>query len=174
MAGRKALLLIDFQRDFLAESGKMPVARAQIEPVIAAANVAVAQARSEGAEIVAIGNEFRRTDWIANIFRKGAAIAGSEGARWDERVDRAGAFYFPKWQSDAFGNPALNRFLGERGVNEVILAGLYADACVTATAKAALSRGFKVRILADAVAAGSDSARAKALTRLAEQGATIV
>ena len=31
------LLLIDFQRDFLADDGRMPVARSQVAPVLAAA-----------------------------------------------------------------------------------------------------------------------------------------
>ena len=33
---RRALLLIDFQRDFLAGDGRMPVARNQVGPVLAA------------------------------------------------------------------------------------------------------------------------------------------
>ena len=172
--GKRALLLIDFQRDFLADDGRLPVARNQVEPVIAAANGAVAKARTEGAAIIAIGNEFRHADWIANIFRRLAALAGSDGARWDERVDRAGATYFPKWSSNAFANPALGAFLDQLGIDTVTLAGLYANACVTATAKGALRRGLKVEIVADAVAAGSDRARAKAIEPLARRGVKIV
>ena len=34
-APRRALFLIDFQRDFLADDGRMPVARDQVAPVLA-------------------------------------------------------------------------------------------------------------------------------------------
>jgi nicotinamidase-related amidase len=170
---RKALLLIDFQCDFLAESGRMPVARHQIEPVIAAANKAVVDANTNGADVVAIGNEFSPSDRLMNLVRRGAAIAGSSGARWDARVPIAGATYFPKWRSDAFCNPALSRFLQERGIGEVILAGLFARACVTATAKGALARGLKVSILRDAVADASNRAREAALNHLARCGVRV-
>jgi len=169
----RALLLIDFQRDFLADDGRLPVARTQVGPVIAAANAAVATARADGALVIAIGNEFRRSDLVANLFRRHAAMAGSEGARWDDRVDRAGATYFPKWAGNAFSNPALGSFLTEHGVRTVTLAGVYADACITATAKGALARGLKVEILADAVAAGNDDARSRALDRLHAKGVAI-
>lgn len=171
---RAALLLIDFQRDFLASDGRLPVARSQVEPVIAAANAAVARARAQGDAIVAIGNEFPRRAWIANLFRKFSALAGSRGATWDERVDRAGAAYFPKSQADAFGNPALGDFLKAQRIGEVTLAGLFANACVAATANGAMAHGLKVNVLADAVAAGSDAARAGALRRLERRGAHIV
>jgi nicotinamidase-related amidase len=56
---RRALLLVDFQQDFLADDGRMPVARDQIGPVLAAARAAISQAQRDGDLIVKIGNEFR-------------------------------------------------------------------------------------------------------------------
>lgn len=174
MVTHKALLLIDFQRDFLRSDGRMPIARDQIEKVITAANHAVAAARADGDTIIAIGNEFLPTDRLMNFFRRNAAITGSTGAAWDQRVDRDGAAYFPKWRSDAFCNPALETLLKVRDINQVVLTGLYATACVTATAKSALARGYRVDILGDAVADSSDRARKRALDRLASHGANIV
>ncbi|HYY31474.1 MAG TPA: hypothetical protein VE860_26265, partial [Chthoniobacterales bacterium] len=60
-------------------------------PVIAAANEAVVAANMSAAEVVAIGNEFSPADRLMNLVRRGAAIAGSSGARWDDRVPIAGA-----------------------------------------------------------------------------------
>lgn len=174
MTARRALLLIDFQRDFLREDGRMPVARNQVAPVLEAARRAVAEARAKGDAIIAIGNEFRPSDRIANLFRKHAAMAGSAGARWDERLPVEGARYFPKWQGSAFCNPDLGRFLEGEGIDEVALAGLYASACVTATARAALGRGLKVEILADAIADRGDAAREQALRRLEKRGAAVI
>jgi len=173
MTVKTALLLIDFQRDFLAPDGRMPVARGQIESLIAAANKAIADARARGEEVVAIGNEFPRSDVVQNFFRRNAALAGSPGAAWDERIPVTGAPYFRKWRSDAFCNPALEEFLREHLVGQVTLAGLFASGCVSATAKGALARGFRVTILGHAVADSSGQARDTALERLARRGASV-
>jgi nicotinamidase-related amidase len=167
---RRALLLIDFQYDFLAADGRMPVDRSQIESVVEAAGAAIARAKDADDLIVRIGNEFRPSDLIGNIIRHRAAIAGSPGSAWDPRVDTADSFYVSKWKGSAFCNPELPRLLEHFNVGEVRIAGLYARACVTATARAAKARGLKVILLTDAIACQSDSSRSAALTRLASRG----
>jgi nicotinamidase-related amidase len=166
MSARRALLLIDFQRDFLDADGRMPIARHQVEPLIVETRRAVEAARKEGMDVIAIGNEFRPGDWL-NFFRRNAAIAGSPGAAWDARLPIAGIPYFPKTQSDAFSNAELRRYLAERGTEEVILTGLQSKACVSATARGARKAGLRVRVLARAVADTSDRARKHALRKLA-------
>ncbi|MGE5289407.1 MAG: cysteine hydrolase family protein [Micromonosporaceae bacterium] len=170
----RALLLIDFQDDFLADHGRMPVTRNQVEPVLAAARAAIAQARARGDLIVQIGNEFRPHDLIGNLLRRGAAISGRPGTRWDPRFAAPGAVYVAKWKSDAFCNPALENLLREHHIQEISVAGLYARACVAATTKAALARGFQVHVLADAVACRSDASREAALGRLRGFGAQVI
>ena len=48
----RALLLIDFQDDFLADNGRMPVARNQVGPVMAATRAAIIQAQARGDQII--------------------------------------------------------------------------------------------------------------------------
>ncbi len=171
---RRALLMIDFQRDFLNSSGRMPVDRNQVSPVLSAAAKAMADARAAGDLIVAIGNEFRPGDLLMNLLRRYASIAGSEGARWSDKLPLEGTPYFPKWAESAFVNPELDRWLQAHGVKTLVLTGLMAKACVTATAKDALARGYEVQILADAVACKSDASRARALARLKARGAVLL
>jgi nicotinamidase-related amidase len=173
-AGRRALLLIDFQRDFIESSGRMPVARNQVAPMLSAAARAIAEARQSGDPVVAIGNEFRPGDWLMNLLRRHASIAGSEGARWTEKLPLGDAQYFPKWAGSAFVNPALDPWLRDRAVTTLVLAGLQAKACVAATAKDALAKGYAVRILTDAVACVSDASRSRALARLEARGAVLI
>jgi len=170
--GRQALLLIDFQKDFLASDGKMPVARDQVAGVLSATRAAIDQARGDGALIVMIGNEFPPGDRIGNLLRHHAAIAGSAGAAWDERAapGPADAVYLPKWKGSAFCNRELGELLAREGVDQVTLCGLYARACVMATAREAQSRGLSVTVLRDAVACRSNGSRAAALSRLARRG----
>jgi len=171
---RRALLLIDFQEDFLAPGGRMPVDQRQVASVIAAAQQAVAEAQRDGDLIVKVGNEFRRSDVIGNAFRHRAAIEGSPGAAWDTRIDPSGATYVPKWKPDAFCNPGLEKVLEEAHVGQIRLAGLYAKACVSATARGALKRGFSVQVIGDATACSSDKSRQDALDKLRRKGIEIV
>ena len=97
---KRALLLIDFQRDFLRDDGRMPVDADQREPAVAAANCVAAVAKARGDAVIAIGDAFRRGEWT-NLFRRFAAQAGSEGARSDERVAIDGAPCFAKWRGGA-------------------------------------------------------------------------
>lgn len=167
---RRALLLIDFQNDFLRDDGRMPVCRAQVQSLLATTRDAINSAQVAGIPIIAVGNEFPPGAHIANFFRRHAAIAGSPGARWDDRLPLGDILYFPKWKGDAFCNPGLARKLTELGTEEVILAGVYARGCISATARGALARGFRVRILAPAVACATDRSRAFALGRLSRRG----
>jgi nicotinamidase-related amidase len=164
-------MLIDFQRDFLRPDGRMPVAARQVEPVLAAAARAMAFARASAIAVVAIGNEFEPRDWVGNLFRRRASIRGSPGALWDERLPLDGARYLPKARSDAFSNPQLEATLRSLGVKRIVVAGLFAQACVSATVGSALARGFEVSLLVDAIAGSSDSSRERAIGRLVKCGA---
>jgi nicotinamidase-related amidase len=170
--GRRALLLIDFQRDFLADDGRMPVARHQVTGVLVATRMAIDRAQAGGDLVVRIGNEFRPRDRIGNLLRHHAALAGTSGTEWDARAEVSGAdsHYLAKWKGSAFCNPELGDLLAREAVTDVVLCGLYARACVTATAKAALARGLQVTVLRDAVACRSDGSREAALHRLARTG----
>jgi nicotinamidase-related amidase len=128
---------------------------------------------ADGDLIVRIGNEFRRRDRIGNLLRHHAAMAGSAGAAWDDKVPAAGSAYLPKWKPSAFCNPQLGELLTREGVGQVTICGLYARACVTATAKGAQSRGLRVVIIRDAVACRSDRSREAALQRLKRRGAEL-
>lgn len=171
---RRALLLIDFQDDFLSAKGRMPVCRSQVEPVLAAAVRAAARAKKQGDEVVAIGNEFRRGDHLMNLLRRNASIAGSPGSKWTEALPLAGVKYFPKWAGSAFVNPELEDWLRARSVGTVAISGLLAKACVTATARDALARGYGVELVADAIACSSDGSRTRALAALAAKGARVI
>jgi nicotinamidase-related amidase len=171
---RRALLLIDFQADFLDTRGRMPVNLGHVQPLITATRRAINEARLVDDLIVKLANEFRPKDVIGNLIRHHAAIQGSPGTIWDRRVDPPGALYIAKWEANAFCNPELVTLLEDAHVSEVCLAGLYARACVTATAKSAHQRGFAVRVIGDATACRSDRSRRRALDRLRRAGIEVL
>jgi len=58
---------------------------------------------------------------------------------------------FEKRRTDAFASRALEAWLVEREVDELLLAGVDAAYCVAMTARGGLNRGYRVRLVADAV-----------------------
>jgi nicotinamidase-related amidase len=115
---------MDLQRDFLEENGRMPVGKNDADPVIASANRLLKHAESAGWLQVFIKNEYRKADWIGNLFRKGAAIEGSIGAEIDPRIPLpTGALVVSKAKPDAFTNLALAEIL--RGAGIRIPVGVY-------------------------------------------------
>lgn len=155
---RTAVLLMDLQRDFLADSGaRMPVAPADAERVIAVANAVLDGRLLDGALPMVVANAFPPDDRIGNLVRRGAALAGSPGAQLDERVHwRTGLRRFDKRQADAFSHPGLEAQLRQDGVRRLVIVGVFAEGCVLRTALGALKRGFEVWVPRDGV--GSDHA----------------
>jgi nicotinamidase-related amidase len=168
-----ALLVLDMQNDFLRADGKRPVDVAQVPALIEHVNAAIAEAGARGIAVVHIANEFPRRS-LLNLLRSFCAIAGSDGAKLDDRVCRDGAAYVPKERGDAFTNPALEALLAERGVRHVVLAGVFADHCVLSTARGAIARGYRVSVLARGVAGASRRATTRGLHAMEALGATIL
>jgi maleamate amidohydrolase len=169
-----AVLAVDLQRDFLADDARMPIARAQVEPLLRASNAVLDAAHERGWPVVTIGNEFPPGDWLRNLVRRGAAIRGTAGAAIDPRVHPVSDAYFPKDRRDAFTNPALDAWLRDKQVGHVVVLGVMANACVRATVLGARNRGYRVAVVRDAVGAPTDGARETALARMAGAGVEVV
>jgi nicotinamidase-related amidase len=168
-----ALMLIDFQSDFLDDAGRMPVARNHVEPALSAAASAARLYKQHGQPVVAIGNQFRRRDYVMNLLRGYAALEGSPGARWDPRLPLDDIAFFAKWETSAFCNPDLATWLTSRRIGTLVMCGLMARACVSATATEAMKRGFTVILFEPAIACASDRSRARALKQLERKGARL-
>lgn len=170
----EALLLLDFQYDFLHPNGRLPIASHQVEGILACTQEAIATAQQKGDPIITISNAYRRHQWVGNIFRRGAAIEGSPGAARHEYVVAPETLSLQKWRRSAFSNPGLENMLRERQVTHIVLAGLFAKACISATTRAALKRGFAVSLLEPAIGCTSDQSKGASLRRLEQLGATVV
>lgn len=172
-ASRAALLVMDMQVDFLAADGRYPVAPSMVDGMLASTNALLDRAASLGIEVAYIGNEYKPWDLFWNLVRHGAAMQGSDGARLDPRLHHVTRHYFAKDQNDAFSNPGLNRFLLEQKVGQLLIAGVYTNACVFDTAREALKHGYQVTVLSDAVAAGDERVSQESCDRLLALGARV-
>lgn len=168
-----ALLLLDYQHDFLEPTGKMPVSSTHVEPMLASTQLVLDRASDQCAHVVAVTNEFPPSQIIRNLLRRRAALAGTRGASWDPRIAAPGAIRLAKSKPSAFSNPRLMDLLDAAGIREVAVAGLYARACVTATVKDAVRFGLHVTLLENALACRDDRSRAAAVARMASFGAEV-
>ena len=170
----KALLLIDLQIDFLSDNGRLPVGAANAERVILIANRMIALFEEHRWPIVVIGNQFKRSDVIANFFRRYSALEGSEGGRIDPRVIVHGAQHFSKAQSSAFSNHAFSEFLQTADIHDVAICGVYAEGCVRATALDAVKAGLDTVVLSDGVTSNRNSKHKWALSHMIKRGVRVM
>ncbi len=91
----------------------------------------------------------------------------------DPRVKQVSSAYVSKAEGNAFSNPSLGAFLRAAGARDLIMLGVFAAACVTATTRGALRAGYRVTLVRDAIGAGSDGARDRALAKLERAGARV-
>ena len=167
---KSALLIIDIQNDFTGEKARMPVDNRQAETMIAHLNRLTDALDLAETEVIYIGNEYEKRD-LLNVFRNFAAVKGSEGAKLDRRLRKAGNVYFSKKRGNAFSNPELGVYLRKLGVSELFISGLKAEFCVYATLKAALKQHYKTTVLTDCIATTSDKKRQSMIGKYRKLGA---
>ncbi|MFJ4798705.1 cysteine hydrolase family protein [Kitasatospora purpeofusca] len=161
---RSALLVVDLQNDFCA--GPLAAARFPGDPErlarVAANSVrAVELARAAGLDVLFVrflgdpvhqGPAWRRRD--ALLGKRPKCLEGSWGAEFHGVRPRPGEEVFTKRAVfDAFLDERLEPYLRRRGIEHLVLAGLFADVCVDSTARTAFQLGFHLTVLRDCTAA---------------------
>jgi nicotinamidase-related amidase len=151
-AGRagKAVILVDLQEDYTGPNAKQPYPDSA--RLVSAANQLIEAARAGGWPVylvrVAMPN-----DWYHRLMTGGTAVAGTQGAELDARLERtADMVEIVKTKSDAFSNPLLDAQLAARRVGQLYIAGLDAKFCVKQTIGGALNRGYAVNVVREGIA----------------------
>lgn len=151
-----ALVLVDVQEDFVPPGGRPPVAERQFQTIAGATNRLVEKASPLGVDVVYVESR--------------PSPAGGPEAR----PVRGKAPIFAKGRADAFSNPDLDRYFRSRSIDHLVLAGTSVDRSIYYTAEGAMNRGYKVKVVGDAVGAASDERRDRALERLQREGIEII
>jgi len=171
--GATVLVLIDYQEDFLDPNGRMPIASNQIEPMLKATNEMVAAARGQLVPVVYTMAEHTPFDMIGNVTRHYAAMRYESGSTLDPRVDSYAGVYFTKSEPGAFTNPQFEAHLQVLDCGRLVIAGVYANRAVIATAKQAIARGYRVTVISDAIGAATEEQRDAALGEMKKDGVQI-
>ncbi len=163
---RTALLVIDVQCDFAAESGKLGRAGVDMAPLWPAqANLErlLPAARAAGASVVLARLVTRaETDGVAlrQLYRRqgqnedalALCRAGTAGADYHRIRAEPGDIEVEKPLYSCFHGTGLGARLRVRGVDTLVVCGFTSECCVEASVRSAFERDFHVFVVADACA----------------------
>jgi len=172
-APRKALVIIDLQRDITEKDGRMVMNLQQTDRIIGNINRILSKHGKGDLPVVYITKEFEKNS-IVQLLTNNALLPGSPGAGIDPRIRIVGGNRFVKHVSDAFSNRGLDGFLVKNSVNHLYVAGVDAEYCVDRTVRAALNRNYKVTVISDAVGSGSDGKRDAKISEFERLGMEII
>lgn len=169
---RSALVMIEFQREWLDADGKlggMIQDRAQFEAAVTGGRRALEAARASGLSVAHVGYSFSPgyPELAAPEYGMDAAIIQGEtfvgrGAEFaDAFAPQEGEFVASgRVGVSAFAGSNLDAFLRRKGIDTLFLAGFALQACVESTARQAKDIGYQVYIVEDAVSAFTAEQRA--------------
>ncbi len=170
----KALFVMDMQKDFTEETGRLPVEMSQAEGALTNINDLIQSSGKQRMDVIYIRNEFPRRAFLANRFRNFAAVAGEEGSEFDDRLILSGGPVFTKKHPDAFSNGMLKNYLKANGIGVIYITGVYTDQCVLRTALKAVKNGYRVICLEDAVAGKNEKRVTRAVRKMDRAGISIM
>ena len=141
MSDKKALIVIDLQKDYLWDKRK-PMFNYDTETLVGNVNRAIASYKDAGYDIIYIKHILPKIMWGV-----GFSIRGTEGAELFEGVNVVSDKIFEKNRSNTFTAKLFREYVKKQGYREMVLCGLDECGCVGATAKGAVKAGIKVRML---------------------------
>jgi nicotinamidase-related amidase len=163
-----ALILIDLQNDYFADP---ELARCR-DDLVERCNQLMARARASGAPVVEVQTVHARdkSTWALNMREddQGMALEGTSGAA---RLDglREPDRVVVKARDSAFFGTDLDRWLVDREVDRLVLAGVSTESCIAATAVDAYAHDLRVVLVEDATASIEWQLHDQTLERLHEQ-----
>lgn len=172
--GKPALLVIDYQHDFIDEDGAIPC----LNGLQAAINTVPLIEKAREAKIpVIFTQEFHRNPKVYGPYDLGREIDGSDpihcvtGTRGWELVDevlplKETDYLIQKPRYSTFIGTDLDLILRSHGIETIIITGVCTNICVHYNAVDAHQRDYRVRVVEECVAGTSLEAHEAALTQI--------
>jgi nicotinamidase-related amidase len=170
MENKTALLVIDIQEAMTGKDASIDFGYERCAGLITNANRLVEHAQKNGWEIAYVAEAVPWYNLVPAAVTGFRFMKGSKGAAFDRRLNIVNDNVFDKMFASAFSNRRLKKFLEERDVERLVICGLAADACVTATSKGGLARGFRVTVASDACTSKTDEMAQDAFRKIQDEG----
>ena len=168
-----ALLIIDLQRGVTEAEGPYSIGGERSEQLLQNVLEHLQIVREKGYQVIFIVNQWPAWRFLENWWFDNAFRVGSPWADLDPRLGTP-EILLVKSYADAFSNPNLDLLLRQKQVDKLLVAGLFADACIYATVKTAIKKGHTVGVLANAVVTKKAENLVTALSALEKIGAEII
>ena len=139
MSDRKAVIVIDLQKDYLWDKRK-PMFTYDTEKLIGSVNSNIASYKEKGYDVIYIKHILPKLMWGVGFSIK------------DTGLNIVSDLCFEKNRSDTYTSRPFREHMEKNGYSEVVLMGLDECGCVGATAKGAAKAGTKVKIPEDCIA----------------------
>ena len=173
MLDKTALLVIDIQKAATGKGAKIKFGFARGGDYITNINRLISYGQKIGWEICYVAAVIEWHDLLAAAFTRFAFMKGSDGIKFDERLNVINNNVFEKRRPSALSSRKLVDFLKVKGIEQLVLCGLAADACVSATAISAIQKGYNVTVVSDCSVGFTDERAKVAFEKLAKQGIKI-
>jgi nicotinamidase-related amidase len=173
---KSALILIDFINEIVDEKGKFAgkgyPAFVKTHNVLANVNAAIGKARERGIPIIFVrvgfSPDYREWPESSPLFvaakKFGALKLGTWATEIHESLHRTDAdFFVTKHRVSAFYATSLEAILRTLKVDTILLGGVATDLAVQSAAREAHDRDYRVVVLENLCAAGSEEDHAQAL-----------
>jgi nicotinamidase-related amidase len=169
-----ALLVIDMQKELTSPDARICVSQPDIETIIRNINNFLKAPFSRGMTVIYLLYRPGTKGPKNGLARRPGTETPLSLHEVDPRIIRSGSIVFSRERPDAFTSSAFCDYLKKSRIERLFVSGIVAEGCVYATAMQALSRGFDVTLLADAVAGSSRNAALEVLDRLKRSGARVL
>lgn len=160
---KSALLVIDIQNDFTNPDGKSSVRAKDAENCIATINSLSTHFIDANQKVITVSNVWENP--FRGMLFGFAARKGSWGAQLNNSLVFSADTAFEKSRPSCFSNKQLVSYLQRAAIKHVYVVGVKANQCVQATIKHGHSIGFDIIAVSDGIAANSDNAKQKAISK---------
>ncbi len=148
MSGKKALLVIDMQNDYLWPERK-PMFSYDTGELVENVNSAIRIFKENGHDVIYIAQMFANIPTNRRFI--GFSIEGTEGTKLYSGLDIVSDLYFEKRLPDTYSSKLFREHMKKENYSEVYLCGLDECGCVGATARGAVKTGVKVKMIANCI-----------------------
>ena len=172
MSAKSALVVIDLQNDFTLNTGKAHACTSQVDKLIPVVNHLSEKFVKDSKKIV-----YLKTEWsnpIVKLLTGNSVKRGTSGAEFDNRLKIYGDNIFTKGNKNSLSCIEFVKFLESNSINHLYLVGLATDYCIKVTSENAISKGYKVTVVKDAVASYKCQDYEKSLQLLSSKGVNLL
>ena len=145
---KKALIVVDLQKDFLCDNRK-PMFSYNTKELIASVNDSIDRYHKNGYDVIYIRQGYQNI--VTNRKLIGFTIKGTPGADLYDGLSVVSDHVFEKYFPNTYTSKPFREFMQREGYSEVVLCGVDECGCVGATAKGAVKAGMKVYMKTDSI-----------------------